>query len=119
MAGLFETTETKNNYKCPCSQGSIQNPDLQSFIGNDYYCESGNTATDDSYQYIYILYTSDPLWDAKDCSLEGNCCTAPGLPWFHKVLNIATTDYLELRVCGNQESYDEDTPVSFYELYVK
>ena len=46
-------------------------------------------------------------------SLEGACCTAPGLPWFHKVLNITTTDYLELRVCGDQDS-NEDSPVSFY-----
>ena len=52
-----------------------------------------------------IFYTSDPLWDGKDCSSEGACCTAPGLPWFHKVLNTTTTDYLELRVCGDEGSY--------------
>ena len=27
-------------------------------------------------------------------SLEGAWCTAPGLPWFHKVLNITITDYI-------------------------
>ena len=100
-----------SRYNCPCSPGSPQNSTLQSFIGNDYFCESGNPATN--------LYTSDPLWDGKDCSIEGNCCTAPGLPWFHKVLNTTTTDYLELRMCGDQGNVDEDTPVSFYELYIK
>ena len=41
-----------------------------------------------------------------------------GIPWFHKVLNSHTTDYIELKVCGDTNT-DEDTPVSLYELYVK
>ena len=65
------------------------------------------------------IYTSDPLWDGKDCSSEGACCTAPGLPWFHKVLNTTSTDYLELRVCDDASTSHENVPVSFYELYVK
>ena len=119
MAGLNEASIYQDGrFNCPCSQGSIQNSTLQSFIGNDYYCESGNPATGGLWQNI--LYTSDSLWDGKGCgSLEGNCCTAPDLPWFHKVLNTTTTDYLELRVCGDEEPNGEDVPVSFYELYVK
>ena len=119
MAGLNEASiHNDGHFNCPCSQNSSQNSTLQSFIGNDYYCESGNPATGGTWQHI--LYTSDPLWDGKGCgSLEGNCCTAPGLPWFHKVLNTTTTDYLELRVCGDSSTTDEDIPVSFYELYVK
>ena len=121
MAGLNEASKNilsrDYRFNCPCSPGSTQNSTLQSFIGNDYYCESGNPATDGSWQYTF--YTSDPLWDGKDCSSEGACCTAPGLPWFHKVLNTTTTDYLELRVCGDEEQHGEDVPVSFYELYVK
>ena len=113
MAGLNEASDSR--YNCPCSQGSPQKSTLQSFIGNDYYCESGKPT--DGPQFTF--YTSDPLWDGKDCSSEGNCCTAPGLPWFHKVLNTTTTDYLELRVCGDERTTDEDAPVSFYELYVK
>uniref|UniRef100_A0A1X7U9A7 Fibrinogen C-terminal domain-containing protein n=1 Tax=Amphimedon queenslandica TaxID=400682 RepID=A0A1X7U9A7_AMPQE len=105
-------------FNCPCSQGSTQNSTLQSFIGNDYFCESGNPATDSTYQSI--LYTSDPLWDGEGCgSFEGTCCAAPGLPWFHKKLNTTTTDYLELRVCGDERTNNEDTPISFYEIYVK
>ena len=104
-------------YNCPCSPDSSQKSTLQSFIGNYYFCESGNPATDGTYKETF--YPSDPLWDGKDCSSEGDCCTAPGLPWFHKVLNTTTTDYLELRVCGDEGSSNEDTPVSFYELYIK
>ena len=119
MAALNEVSNLHLNgrFNCPCAQGSPQNSTLQSFIGNDYFCESGNPTTDGGWQSI--LYTSDPLWDGKGCgSLEGNCCTSrPSLPWFNKVLGTTTTDYLELRVCGDQS--DDDAPVSFYELYVK
>ena len=118
MAGLNEDSIGHDGrYNCPCSPGSPQNETLQSFIGDDYYCESGNPAPDRRAQST--LYTSDPLWDGKNCSREGNCCTAPGLPWFHKVLNTTTTDYLELRICGDEENENDDSPVSFYELYVK
>uniref|UniRef100_A0A1X7UKG0 Fibrinogen C-terminal domain-containing protein n=1 Tax=Amphimedon queenslandica TaxID=400682 RepID=A0A1X7UKG0_AMPQE len=115
IGGLQEASLYENGgHNCPCSQGSPQSP--QSFIGNDYFCESGNPATDNTWQFI--LYESDPLWDGKGCgSLEGNCCTAPGLPWFNKVLGTNTTDYLELRVCGDETTDNEDVPVGFYELY--
>ena len=117
MAGLIDAS-LNQGANCPCSQGSVQNTTLQSFIGNDYFCESGNPSTDGTWQAI--LYTQDPLWDGKGCgSLEGNCCSAPGLPWFNKVLNSTTTDYIELRVCGDESTANEDVPVSFYEIYVK
>ena len=120
MAGLstgIHSWSGDARHNCPCSPDSPQNSTLQSFIGNDYYCETGNPATDGSFQVIF--YPSDPLWDGKDCSREGDCCTAPGLPWFHKVLDTTTTDYLELRVCGDEGTAGEDTPLSFYELYIK
>ena len=123
MAGLNEASYHNlyhdGRYNCPCSQGSLQNSTLQSFIGNDYFCESGNPSTGGG--WYHILYTSDPLWDGKGCgSLEVNCCTSrPSLPWFNKALGTTTTDYLELRVCGDTSTSGEDVPVSFYELYVK
>ena len=82
------------------------------------FCESGNHASDGSYDSV--PYTSDPLWDGKGCgSLESTCCAAPGLPWFHKTLDNATTDYIELRVCGDEGTANEDTPIAFYEIYIK
>ena len=98
---------------CPCNNGSTVS--VQSFIGSNYFCESGNNASSTS----SILYTSDPLWDGQGCgSYEAPCCTAPGLPWFHRDYGTTTTtDYIELRVCG--DAGGEDSPVSFYEIYVK
>uniref|UniRef100_A0A1X7U7U0 Fibrinogen C-terminal domain-containing protein n=1 Tax=Amphimedon queenslandica TaxID=400682 RepID=A0A1X7U7U0_AMPQE len=90
-------------YNCPCSPGSTQQ--VPSFIGSNYYCEGGS---------------ADPLWDGQDClPIETNCCSSTYLPWFYRNLNTATTDYVELRVCGDQSTGDEDVPVGLYEIYVK
>ena len=113
MAGWTETNA--GTMSCPCNTGSAVS--VAPFIGSNYFCESGNKASGIS----SILYTSDPLWDGEDCgSFEALCCTAPGLPWFHRDYGTnTTTDYIELRVCGNQETTDEDNPVSLYEIYIE
>uniref|UniRef100_A0A1X7V4Z3 Fibrinogen C-terminal domain-containing protein n=1 Tax=Amphimedon queenslandica TaxID=400682 RepID=A0A1X7V4Z3_AMPQE len=122
MAGLNAASNysvtNDGRFNCPCSQGYLQNTTLQSFIGNDYFCESGNPVTDGSLP-SHSLYTADPLWDGEGCdSLEVDCCTSrPSLPWFNKILNATTTDYLEMRMCGDENSHGEDAPFSFYELY--
>ena len=114
-AGITGSYLNRPSFICPCINGSTES--VPSFVGNHYYCESGNNNT----SWSSILYTSDPLWDGEDCgSLEAPCCTAPGLPWFHRDYGTnTTTDYIELRVCGDQGSNNEDSPVSFYEIYVK
>ena len=115
MAGYTERNAVSGS--CPCNNGSTVR-DVP-FIGDNYFCESGNNAS----SILPILYTSDPLWDGEDCgSLEAPCCTAPGLPWFHRDYDTnTTTDYIELRVCGDYPAGEggEDSPVSFYEIYVK
>ena len=111
------SSDTDTQYKnvCPCS-GFFP---LQSFIGSHYFCESGNHKSSEDIRFT--LHTSDPLWDGKGCgSNEGQCCSAPGLPWFHRDYgNITTTDYIELRVCCNQKTSDEDVPVEYYDIYIK
>ena len=116
IAGYNESSSASN--ACPCNTGSSVS--VQSFIGNNYFCESGNPniSTSD------ILYTSDPLWDGQGCnSLESPCCNVPGIPWFHRDYgSTTTTDYIELRVCGDYHANNvggEDSPVSYYEIYVK
>ena len=37
----------------------------------------------------------------------------------HKDYKQTTTDHIELRVCADQATADEDVPVSSYEIYVK
>ena len=113
MVGVSEVGS--HQYACPCNTGSTT--DVKSFIGNDYFCESGNTVAG----WEPKVYTEDLLWDGKKCrGQEGPCCDVPGLPWFHKVLSSPTTDDIELRICGDQNpSDDENVFVSQYEIYVK
>ena len=120
MAGLIEASFYKDGrYNCPCSQGSLQNSTILSFIGNDYFCESGNPSTNGQIDGS-TFYTADPLWDGKGCgSLEQTCCQAPGLPWFYKVLKSPTTNNIEMRDCGDQATNDEDVLVNYYEIYIK
>ena len=113
MAGNYEM-HSFGTHSCPCATGSILQ--VQSFIGDHYFCES---AVAGSLQQQ--LYTSDPLWDGQSCgSNESPCCNVPGIPWFYRNYgNTTTTDYIELRVCGDEGTDNEDVPVSYYEIYVQ
>ena len=113
MAGVSDSYYDDGN--CPCNTPPGSTQDIQSFIGNDYFCESGNPGNG----WTDILYTDDPLWDGQGCGLqEGNCCETPGLPWFYKTFN-STTDYIELRECGDELTNNDDVPFSLYEIYIK
>ena len=111
--GLQENIPIDNRFQCPCVSGSKEFP--PSFVGSDYFCESGCPHYWDGTTFL----AADPLWDGEGCgALEAECCAAPGLPWFHKVLDAPTTDYIEMRLCIDQVTTDEDILISSYEIYV-
>ena len=113
MATLQENSYHVIDYACPCAPNRPVTP--ASFIGNDYFCESGNPV---AWDYTK-LYTADPLWDGEQCGLiEEECCNAPGIPWFYKPLQQPTTDYIEMRVCSIQPISNEDIPVELVEIYI-
>ena len=111
-----ESDRNGRNSQCPCGHiGSFSAP---SFVGSDYYCESGHQGK--SRPNFGVFYTSDRLWDGKDCgSSESGCCQRPLIPWFYKSIGYYTTDYIEMRICCNEGTNDEDVAVEQYELYVK
>ncbi len=109
-AGLVELEY--GQFQCPCS--SVPGAQPPSFVGSDYYCESG------LYQWPTSagLYASDTLWDGQRCDgYEGPCCSHPNLPWFCKELSEPTTDDLEVRLCADQDKSNEDAPIELVELY--
>ena len=113
IAALKESFFYGNHNDCPCAPNSTVTP--ASFIGNDYFCESGSPGQYDKTKFYY----ADPLWDGEQCGLiEEECCNTPGIPWFHKPLQQPSTDYIELRVCCNAGINDEDSPVELVEIYV-
>ena len=86
-----------------------------SFIGDDYFCDTGNHEADWS---IDETYYDDPLWDGDGCGPQSTCCQFGNPPWFCKPLLEPTTDNLEIRNCRNGIlSYD--TLVSLIEIYVQ
>ena len=89
---------------------------VPSFVGSDYYCESGDPDNFDSTTFL----AHDILWDGKQCGvLETGFCGIPGQPWFHKVLDTPLSDRLEIRLCLDQPTNNENILVSQYELYIK
>ena len=103
-------SDTHNRNPCNCNQQP------QPFIGNNFFCESGNPTSNANGPF----FVDDPLWDGQGCGqLELTCCSAPGLPWFRRNYNSTTTDYIELRVCADESTQNEDVTVGLYEIYVK
>ena len=111
-AGVSESNSAGNYIEnnCPCSDNPGSG--APSFIGSNYYCESGNPSSNWASQ----LYTSDKLWDGLQC--EGSCCTSTDSPlWFKVQLNTTTSDDIEIRICGDEGTGNEDTPVELIEIY--
>lgn len=112
-AGLLENgnTPTNNRHRCPCDGGQ-QPPD---FVGQNYFCETGDH---DSVHNLTRFYKDDPLWDGKNCG-QSTCCTFHNPPWFSVTLPKSTTDDIEVRICGDQSTGDEDSPIAKLEIYVQ
>ena len=113
-AGVSEGEYTLHvAFNCPCSNNGPHDSFLPSFIGDNYYCESGNPASTFD---VYHLYSNDPLWDGQQC--EYQCCSnGKSPPWFSAELPNPTTDDIEVRICIGQPSYD-DIVIQLIELYV-
>ena len=100
------------NDKCPCaSSHSIVSHPPPSFVGDDYYCETGFVSG------AQRIAWEDPLWDGKGCTRpEDRCCQRFG--WFHKTVP-SSDDHIELRWCEDQEvNTNEDIFVDLAEIWV-
>ena len=116
VAGVTERSSQPRHRgnNCPCSTEAGHEPPI--FIGDSYYCESGNPNDN----FVHDLYSSDPLWDGQQC--EGTCCNgtmANSPPWFSVRLPAPIMDIIEVSICCDQDTDDEDTPVELMEIYVQ
>ena len=114
-SGLTEGEYISQGWDCPCVDPSVSgNRFPPSFVGNNYYYESGNPTDTIIFSH---LYSADPLWDGQQC--EGQCCSnGKSPPWFSVELPNPTTDDIEVRMCIGQQSYD-DVVIQLLELYVQ
>ena len=101
---------------CPCNTGLTNPVQVPSFVGRDYYCETGNNGDETFFQF----FSNDTLWDGQQCvGAEASCCTPhPNMPWFTKTLSETTTEDIEVRVCQDESTSNEDTLLQVIELFV-
>jgi hypothetical protein len=109
-SGLSQDYNYGNN-NCPCAKYPGGKP---VFVGDHYYCESGNTGG-----YEKTWYTGDPLFDGAGCPAGNSCCAPPNLPWFDRDLGQTVNTPVEARLCGDSNSDNEDVGVYRMELFVR
>ena len=86
------------------------------FVGTSSFCDTGNPDDDD---WLNVFFSEHPLWDGNANCPESTCCDLHSGPWFHTTLTAPTFSDLEIRICGDESTVNEDTPLELIEIYVK
>jgi len=98
-------------WNCPCA--SIPGPASPSFVGSNFYCESGDTGTWEANPY----YFNDVLWDGSGCT-KSHCCHNNVQPWFLHSFEESSSDDIEVRICTVWKYSIGATLVDYVELKV-
>ena len=107
-AGYRESGSSTANCPCAYSAGRA----APSFVGADFFCESGSHGTPTKQ-----WYTSNPLWDGKGCYSGSKCCSHSRAPWFFKALPEEATSDIEVRLCQPRGIADDRTGIEELEIY--
>ena len=99
---------------CPCTRPQGWPFEVPQFIENNYFCASGNPGPAISFNTTYL---NNPLWDGEGCGPTTTCCAFNNPPWFCTTLPQPTTDDLEVRICLDQPTSDEDILVTLIDIY--
>ena len=115
--GVSEANLYNHSGNCPCSSpAATTNVFPPDFIGNNYFCESGNQ--DQTLDSISGFFGGDPVWDGDQC--EGECCSnGKSPPWFSVTLPNPISDDIEVRICGDEGTHNEDTPIQLLEVFIQ
>ena len=109
--GLYDDCTHTNN--CPCAFGGRPAP--LSFVGTNYYYESGAINTLSISDYFF----NDSLWDGSDCYSSTTCCTNFTLPWFYQQFSESTTSDIEARICTRYRLKAGSPLIDQLELYIQ
>ena len=109
----FASSWLRSPNLCPCTSSSRSSP---TFVGEHYFCESGNEHNDGS--DLGRTFTQDLLWDGQDCVDESNYHSGSA-PWFTRDLPNPTTDDIEVCICGDEGTDNEDTPIMLLDIYIQ
>ena len=118
FASALDEVGTVPHFNCPCTNINQNVNQPPSFVGNDYFCDTGSTN-----RWAFTFYPDDPLWDGAGCGPANTCCSFNNPPWFLKQLPSTITDDIEMRMCRDHPfiggRVDEDTPIEVLELYIR
>ena len=95
---------------CPGTGHGTPQP---AFVGNNYYCTSGNTDPDSFQAITYDI----PLWSTMNGNC-GHCNNVFEVPFFCTRLPQTSVDDLEIRVCCDEALSNEDILLESIELYI-
>ena len=96
---------------CPCAL--YPGPAAPPFVGENVFCESGNTGRFDHFHWNL----DDPLWDSQGCVSGSTCCDRGG-PWFTTTLIQEVRDDIEVRMCTTNVFSLEKIGVEKLEIYI-
>ena len=117
VAGQSQTGTPNAARTCPCDGGAPS----PSFVGEDYFCEAAITRniSSDPGRFDDTLFLRNPLWDGEGCIASSTCCSRKNHPYFIKHLETSTTDNINLRICIQGYTINENILLEIVELYVK
>ena len=113
--GESYSTSSGDPSLCPCSNPAVTYS-TPTFVGNDYFCETGTTVPCCPKG---MFFADDPLFDGQGCGASSSCCTYNTPPWFCRSLPQSTTDDLEVRICSDMGTSQDDVPFEILEMYIK
>ena len=99
---------------CPSTSSGDPQP---AFVGDDYFCSSGNPGHHgQTYGTWGPVFYPTPLW----CNILGDCPDCGGNElFFCKKLPGLTSDDLEVRVCTDEDTHNEDIRIEYMDFYVR
>ena len=117
FAAALDEVGSQPSLNCPCTnvQQAASATPPPNFVGDNYFCDTGSITIAPH----NTLHVSDPLWDGAGCGQTNNCCSLNDPPWFLRQLPSTTTDDIEMRLCHEQHTTDEDSPLEVIEIYVR
>ena len=114
FANAVDETRSQH-WVCPCTKtDSLYTGAVPPFVRNDYFCDTGS-----HYPFQNQWYTQDPLWDGEGCRGSSTCCEFNNPPWFCRELPQTTTDDIELRLCRDEYSSNENCALELIDIYVQ
>ncbi|XP_065180692.1 uncharacterized protein LOC135811388 [Sycon ciliatum] len=101
-------------YSCPCSR--VPGRQSPAFVGSHYYC------TDYGRAWQRWTFSDDHhLWSNTARSVVGGSCTDSTLPmpWFHRQLTGNTTAPVQVRICADSGTSDENVGIDEAAIFVR